>query len=375
MEFPRTVILLGASVRALAASARAAGHHLYGVDLFGDQDLRALADRVQVIAGETYPEGFEAILRSWPIAPWIYTGGIENHPDLIDRCARISPLWGNGGAACRAARNWDELSNRLARVGIRFPETTHEAPISAVPGEWLVKPTRGTGGFHIREWSGEPIESGYMLQRRIAGEPCSAVFAGVNGQAHLLGVTIQLLARSVPDVVPDSATKGYRYVGSMGPIKVAESTRRQLERVGCLCVQEIGLRGVFGVDWIDDGGEVVVIEINPRYPASAEVLERSSQVPLFAWHRAAFSSMPIPADCRGSGCVGKLVVYASSDGNFVGGRPRRGTWWADVPIAPSRVDAGQPILTILTRRDTVEEMRQHLVDATRRFLSEQFRPS
>src|SRR3954451_2715318 len=83
------VIVIGASVRAMAFSAIRAGYKVYAIDLFADRDLAAVCPAVKI---ERYPQDFEAALAGGPQAPWTYTGALENYPQLIERLGTIRPL-------------------------------------------------------------------------------------------------------------------------------------------------------------------------------------------------------------------------------------------------------------------------------------------
>src|SRR5437879_3212295 len=96
------VIIVGASVRAAAYSATRAGLEPYAIDLFADRDLTAICPAVSI---ERYPYDFLPQLAAAPRAPWIYTGGLENYPSLVDKLAAIRPLMGNSGCVLRAVRD------------------------------------------------------------------------------------------------------------------------------------------------------------------------------------------------------------------------------------------------------------------------------
>src|SRR5262245_65865579 len=98
------LLILGASARAAAFSALRAGLEPWCADLFVDADLgcRCAAHRVAALG---YPEALEELARQAPPAPWLYTGGMEHYPDLVDRIAKRRPLWGNLGEVLRLARS------------------------------------------------------------------------------------------------------------------------------------------------------------------------------------------------------------------------------------------------------------------------------
>src|SRR5262245_62223359 len=59
-------------------------------------------------------------------------------------------------------------------------------------------------------------------------------------------------------------------------------------RIGRMIGEGCGLLGLFGVDFIHYLDRPWVVEVNPRYPASVEVLELATGVPAIGLHRAAF---------------------------------------------------------------------------------------
>src|SRR5947209_1481935 len=134
------LILVGASVRAAAASALRAGLRPWCLDLFGDADLRAMAPSYRCPAGE-YPRGLLPIFREAPEAPWLYTGGLENHPNLVRELAALRPLWGNGPYELAAVRSPFRLARLLDEEGLPYPEVHHA--------------DSGTVREDVRRWRGE----------------------------------------------------------------------------------------------------------------------------------------------------------------------------------------------------------------------------
>src|SRR5262245_55466852 len=96
------ILLVGASTRAAAHSALRGGLRPVCIDMFGDSDLCATADVVQV---DDYPRDIPAALESFPEIPWMYTGGFENHPQIIERIATRARLLGNGAEVLAQVRN------------------------------------------------------------------------------------------------------------------------------------------------------------------------------------------------------------------------------------------------------------------------------
>ena len=82
----RRLLLIGASVRAAAFSALRAQLTPTGADLFADSDLEACCPIVRIEAS-SYPGAVRELARAAPPSPWMYAGGLEHHPELIDLIA------------------------------------------------------------------------------------------------------------------------------------------------------------------------------------------------------------------------------------------------------------------------------------------------
>jgi predicted ATP-grasp superfamily ATP-dependent carboligase len=340
------LVIIGASARAAAASARRAGLRPWCADLFADEDLRCLGPTVRVATAD-YPQGLLAALTEAPPAPLLYTGGLENYPDVLARSP--FPLWGNSPPVLRRVRSPFLLARRLRARGLPCPA------VRAAAGDdrrWLLKPRRSSGGLGIRLHDGASCNPRtHYLQEWLDGDPCAAVFLGwANGQADLLGVTRQLIG------TPWLHARGYLYAGSVGPLLLSPSERAAWLALGDVLVGDFGLRGLFGVDAILRDGVPWPVEVNPRYTASVEILERGLGQSLLALHAAVFTGQSLLnlAATRATVTWGKAILYARQDLIF----PAMGPWhasletpgelplFADIPAAGAHVAAGRPVMTL-----------------------------
>src|SRR5947208_1889700 len=149
------VLIVGASARAAAFSALRAGLRPECIDLFGDADLAALCP-TQRLAAREYPRGFARSDLSRTRDPWLYTGGLENWPALVDQLAAArQPLWGNRGDVLRRTRSPLVLPKVLQDAQLPCP-AIHFVD-GGVPAQrrWVLKPLRGSGGVGIRLWNGD----------------------------------------------------------------------------------------------------------------------------------------------------------------------------------------------------------------------------
>ena len=389
-ELGGTLAIVGASARSAAHSALRAGWQPIVADLFADADLQSVCPATRV---EGYPEGFLDWLDRTECDGWIYTGGLENHPDLVDRMAARRPLLGNHGSVLLAIRSPCQLADALSDSGLLFPKTR---PLSrgdlhqAVAGDYLLKTCRQSSGLgvlgsfsgpnawdqmarQIAEGKSDPL----FLQQRVEGTACSATFVGWGAEATLLGIARQLVGRWWV-----GAAK-YQYCGSIGPERsCTPAMHGQIVRIGNVLADRFGLRGLFGVDLLIDGEQIWTIEVNPRYTAAVEILERGTGIRAIAWHTAACchtdGPAPDPASMRPVGCAseenggntyGKVILFAkyriAISGPFVRwaleGASRQG--WpsvADIPAAGTVIGPHQPILTLFAEGRSLEQVEQAL---------------
>ena len=360
------LIIIGASARAAAFSAIRAGFEPYAIDCYADRDLAAVCPAVKI---DRYPRDFELALAAAPQAPWIYTGGLENHPKLIERMARLRRLWGNVGKGLRDIRNPARLAEIAHRAGFRFPRTLGVISPRESPARWLVKRRRSSGGVGVR--FAEPAEisklsRGSVFQEYIEGQAASATFVAAFGRATLLGATGQLLGRDI-----GLECRPFLYAGSVAPFGITADETVQLQSLGGALAVEFGLLGLFGVDFVRTTSTLWLIEVNPRYTASVEVLERATDTSFVALHAAACEQRCIPVQSAGrSGpYAGKQIVYAPASGTIPPvfdrladefNRPGQPPGLADLPRIGESISSGQPLATVLAEGNSDDEVRAAL---------------
>jgi predicted ATP-grasp superfamily ATP-dependent carboligase len=380
------IAIVGASVRAAAHSALRDGFEPVAADLFRDRDL---CHRCSATAIEKYPVDFYRWLQAVDVDAWMYTGALENHPDLVDRMAAIVPLLGNPGARLQLVRSPDALALRLRDNGLLFPETRSTADDLPCDGSWLTKSYRASSGHGV--WSHDRStasnrsraqqDSGpghaslktvcqqLFFQRRLEGNPVSAVFVGANSQARLLGVTRQLVG------VAWAGAQPFQYAGSLGPLRIDEMVHQTIEKIGSVLASGFKLCGLFGVDLMINNAGVWVLEVNPRYTSSIEIVERITGCEMLQSHVIACSEgilpgVPVPRDSQH---VGKAILFArqpvkvSKEFSAWACHQSCGDRWpglADIPAQGTRISAGQPVLTVFAagsdERESEAQLRKRL---------------
>ncbi len=374
------LLIVGASTRAAAASARRAGFDPVCADRFGDEDLRRIASVVAV--DHDLHRTLEALKRLPPM-PWIYTGSLENDPKFIASVSERHQLLGNPREVLRKVRDpfWLERTLRThdlpaLRVGSNRSSDAYvrtnnrpDVGVRSTGERWLLKPTRGGGGCRIAVWTSQPLPTNerFYLQEQRLGTPMSALFIGRADSAELIGVCEQMIG---PEF---GAPTEFGYAGSIGPIAVSDRTRELLQRLGDTLTREAQLRGLFGIDFILAEGIPWLVELNPRYTASVEVLERALGRALLAEHATACGhrTTTVKEQTARNRIVGKQIVYATGERTAPNlesvfepdGHTLESPLIADIPAPRSRIAAGWPICTVFAESNSVAECKVRLTAA------------
>jgi predicted ATP-grasp superfamily ATP-dependent carboligase len=316
-------------------------------DAFGDLDLRAVT-RSDPVSLAAVCSG-QAFVGSDPTIPLLYTGPLENEPDLLRRLAACGLLLGNAAEIVEPVRDPFRLSATLRAAGVATPDLALSAPAGLSGRGWLLKHRQSSGGTGVEPYSGQALGDGGYLQQKIDGQPRSALFLGDAQRVVLIGMSA---------CWSGAAGRRYVYRGGLAPLPIPDPLRETLERIGRVLHQVFGLRGLFGVDLIVCDGIPWVLEVNPRYTASVELFEYATGHALLRAHARAFGVEP-PAEARRQPrplptCVGKAVVYTRHD--LLWSRPATirsapDPWrlprHADLPAPGSRFRPGEPVLTLL----------------------------
>jgi predicted ATP-grasp superfamily ATP-dependent carboligase len=374
--------IVGASTRSAAASAARAGFQPLAADLFADADLRRIAMATRI---SPYPEGFVDWLRTVEPPAWMYTGALENHPELVDQMAWIAPLWGNPGDVLTQVRSPWELSRTLAAADLLFPEIRQTDDGLPRDGSWLVKTYQGASGSGVRVWdeargakSGDEREAAHLcFQRKLSGTQCAAIYVAAEGAARLLGVTRQLIGE------PWLGAHGFQYAGSIGPWPISEAARVTLEKLGKVLADEFELLGLFGVDFVLDGDYLWTLEVNPRYTASVEIVERFTGESAIAAHAAACGgatndvqgTSPTPFCGKATLFARREMIISQEFADWSLAESAREPWptLADVSPAGTLIEEGRPILTIFAADADVgsveKQLRERSVEIEKRIYS------
>jgi uncharacterized protein len=372
---PETVVIAGVSVRAFGESAVRAGYHVVGIDAFGDLDLLSVAPASRRVV--PYRAARAALAaRHVPATAVCYTSNFENRPAALRELMQGRVLWGNTPRTLSLARDPLVVANALTSVGLSAARVRRRAPTHGADARtrWLLKPRASGGGHNIVPWSRlVPVRRSHVLQERIAGRPGSILFAADGARAVVLGVTHQLIGRR------QFGVSGFRYCGTLlarsddGAWGAHSLLAQTSAAIASVLTRACGLVGVNGVDAIVSRDRVVAIEVNPRYTAAMELLERRDGLSIFRAHvagcRRCLDELTVPP--ASAAVAGKAIVFARRPA-----RIRASELWLsdpdirDVPAPDSTIPAGLPICTVFATGSTMDACYAGLVERAERIYSE-----
>lgn len=407
------LLVLGASVRAAAASGIRAGYRVIGADLFGDIDTRETTQFLGTAA--SIPE-LPTLAQTVPNQiPCLLTGGFENHPEAIEQLSRQRPCLNSPPKAVSRARDPLLLQQILHQHGLPTTPTWIPEPTggsgrqptarpsprppgwpNGLDGTWLSKPLAGAGGLGIR-----PCSAGTSRtddHERLPGTP--SVSREIYCQAQLHGVPIGAVYLAEPDTTTrigfswqlsgtDPAAPGpFVYCGSIGPVSLPDRISGQIDVVAGTLAHTLGLRGVFGIDGVLNERGFHLVELNPRYPASLELFERSSGTSWLRRHGRAFQphaaiaatdtwAAPPRAEPP---IVARQIVYAPQNsvieldlaelvGSPMAHHGDQLPALADVPPVGSQIPRSAPVCTILVQGQSIRDCAENLAEQSRRLYS------
>jgi len=287
------------------------------------------------------------------------------------------PIRGAAPENFAQAERLQQLREVARRAGIGFPPTLaigskvastrvfmHGEPQHRAT-RWLVKRRGSCGGLGVTWFDrSDPLPGDGLLQQHLPGKPYGATYVSDGRTAVWIGLS-RLLTRSLDG-------RPFVYAGCIGPLTACPAVADSLRRLGAAIVAATGIAGPLNADVIIDGETVSLLEINPRYSASMEVVEASFRDsvdpassffdPADRWRSRLPTSPELTPAPKVSPLFLKRVLYAGSPGrlspqDFPQRREDADWYWKDVPSQPAQIAAGEPGATLIARLDRISLRR------------------
>ncbi|WAK03960.1 ATP-grasp domain-containing protein [Methylobacter sp. YRD-M1] len=347
---PEYILIIASSARMLTQAAKAAGLKPLVIDRFADQDTQAGAEayrRVDSLSSTDITAAVEYFIERYGVAHAVYGSGFECCPDSLGYLEDRLTILGNRADAFAGIQHKQTFFACLNELNISCPDVSFSAPMSGK--DWLIKPLQGAGGLGIQRWHAEdePSEAVYW-QRHVEGEPRSVLFLADGRNVQVIGFnrqwTVALDDRQAfvfSGIISDSQLPGEHKV------QVTDWLRK--------LVPAFALKGLNSLDFIQAEGQIYVLEVNARPPASMQLYDQD----LLYRHVRASQGELIDYPVMQTGCMGCQIVYASADLRI----PKVFEWpsWCmDLPESGALIGAKQPICSIIAHAEKSQQVLEAL---------------
>ena len=358
-ETGAAILIAAPSGRALAAAARRAGYRPLLADFFDDSDTHGFCAANRLIEGglasgfegESLIATLEAVAQGEAPCGLVYGAGFEDRAGLLEALARRWTLFGNAPRVVRSAKDPVRLAELCAALNIPHPKISARMPRDG--RHWLVKSAGGSGGSHVAPAAAFRAEGEKIYFQRIAaGEPVSILFLGDAAKARVVGLSRQWAA--------PAPGEPFRFGGSLRPAGLSPALETRLWRAARAITAACGLRGLNSIDFLVEGSEYTLIEVNPRPGATLDIFEDRDGSLFRAHLDSCRGRLPRhPLDFAGAAAAG--IAYARRE---IPSMPAIDwpSWAADRQKARSALRPHDPLCTIKARAAKPRRARA-LVDA------------
>ena len=375
LEEAKNLLLLGVDLPALAHSARRAGYNVYAVDYFGDMDLRSACveclSTIRQEPGRTCgrfssdfdPEGLvdraKRLVEKVDVDGVLLSSGLDDEYDLLCRVeSEVAPIIGNKPETFRAVRDRRNFFQELRRLGIPHPETfvveevsEAESAAKGLGFPVLVKPAKGFAGVGVRRVDNvSELRSAFrevqtVSEKVVVQQYVEGIHASVSVMASRWGVAVLTVNEQLLGMAEVGQREPFGYCGNVVPLEGYETVLGECAAVAEKLCRRFGLLGSNGIDVVLSDGKPYVVEVNPRFQATLECVERLLGVNLVEAHVKACTSGELPEVGEPSGFCTRLILYARRrvavpDLTCFG-------CVRDVPYPGVLVEAGEPICSVV----------------------------
>lgn len=327
-------------------------------DLYADTDTRKICEnRVKRLNRLADVQNLERFVREHDFT--VFTGGLEGRPALADILARWTKTALASSQTIVSLADY-EVQNAAMRDA-KMDRYLFSRDVKKMAGAYVQKDLSKSGKTFLNPNSENVttrLPAPWVAQRLIDGESVSLIFVSHDSAVECLGGSFQLADTQAP----------MSWSGSVSGLNLELQELESATRFASAISQRTELKGVFGIDFIVNQNGIWPVDVNPRIPASAEVVGDH----VMSRHLAAFGiECPRPHAATES-FVGKRIVFNRTGSSVRFDRtivdkyrfrfedPFGALSVADVPEHSAVIEADHPVLTVLTSGPDLEDVKARL---------------
>jgi predicted ATP-grasp superfamily ATP-dependent carboligase len=351
------ILIIALSGRTLASAAWNAGYPVVVIDLYNDLDTRNFAIETRRV--KEFQGGFDndELVRlvqecSSSIDGIVVGTGFESCPDLLDTVIKGKKLYGNDASVVTRIKDPNLFFTLLDKLGVPHPEVSFSIPDPT--NGWLRKKIGGHGGIHISQVVKDTaLHPGFYFQRIARGRSVSVLFLANGSEARVIGFN-QLFSAGL-------AGRPYWYGGAVNNAEISSALETEISHKLNLIVKETGLVGLNGMDFIVDGDDYKVLEINPRPPATLDLHDSNYENCLFHLHLEACKGCSLDDIAPKSKEIKAHAIIYAPNQYRVPSQLHFPEWCTDIPEAGSEFLPRAPVCMVHAKGTTVIDTERQLI--------------
>ena len=361
-------LIIGFNSRPTIKSALKCGvKNLWAIDYFGDLDSLELTKNINIKSESIYGKNSkntiqdlffvkfkEIIEEQKKISHVILTSGFDGRVDIWKKIKSFKGIIGNSPETIENVRDMSVLSKFCNEKQIKFPnyvDLGFNDKSFELTFPIIIKPKSSGGGQNIHYFKNlEDFnklkknilpKSNFIAQEFIKGLDISATISCNGKNASVIAITKQILGEKFL-----GAASNFLYCGNVIPFNVNDKIYEEIERISNEITKKFQLKGINGMDFILTDDDLYLIEVNPRFPGTMELIESLLNKNLFYEHVKSSKFGKISQYNPRISKIGiKFIVYAQKD--FIVRNLKQIQGIHDIPRPGTHLKKGDPICSIL----------------------------
>ncbi|MDD2722663.1 MAG: ATP-grasp domain-containing protein [Methylovulum sp.] len=343
------LLILANSARMLAQAAHQAGFIPIVIDLYADRDTRESAHawrQVDSLREDDIAPAVAFFLNHYPVKRAVYGSGFEAFPESLAYLQQRLQLCGNSPETFANIIDKHYFFQVLASLNIPYPISVFSAPDDK--NDWLSKPLRGQGGVGIKTWLADSVVAGCYWQRQQSGIPHSVLFLADGHHVQVIGFNRQWTVAI--------GTEAFVFAGVINQTGLSDQQKALIGGWLGKLVPAFNLTGLNSLDFLQNGEDLWVLEINPRPSASMQLYAgdlMTQHINACARRLSPIMDFPPVQSCA---CQ---IIYAPCDLPI----PDTMQWpenCLDIPPSGVICRKGQPICSIIAHHKTAQSVCEQL---------------
>ncbi len=388
------MLIIGFNSRPIAISAQKSSYPVFVIDFFGDQDLISTFDNVFSVLWQRpgYPlmrrlskpaheymiTLAEIILEEQEIEGIIFGGGLDDCYEGWMRLSKQCPILGNPPERLPFLRDRQVLYQlaeeynlgvpRIEKAG--NPEEAYEIAIE-FEGSVVLRPIGGSAGIdtylcknknEITKVAERILKTRAKLHvmEYIEGIPASLSLIGNGDKCRIIALNEQLIGTNA-----FGAPSEFIYTGNITPLAVHVEPNKisALKQLGT----DMKLVGSNGIDFVIQGNQIFIMELNPRLQGSLENIERTYDINLVDLHIKACQGDLPESTPKPKQFSGKAVLYSKTS-HTIKHVPSKlmKCQVVDRSLPGVLVERGDPVCTLLTSGNSREMIFSNLQECSQK---------